>query len=169
MRNTVLGWFEALVDPFPQAESAVPPARFVPFLWFCTRGLRRYLFVLMLLTALIGSFEALLFAMLGHIVDWLGARAATPVCRTPRRPAGAGGRPGRRARWPLRCRPCVKHQALAGNFPMRLRWNFHRLMLGQSMGFYQDEFAGRVATKVMQTALAVRDTWLTVPTFWSSW
>jgi ATP-binding cassette subfamily B multidrug efflux pump len=45
---------------------------------------------------------------------------------------------------------------------MRLRWNFHRLMLGQSMSFYQDEFAGRVATKVMQTALAVRDTWFTV-------
>ena len=43
---------------------------------------------------------------------------------------------------------------------MRLRWNFHRLMLGQSMGFYQDEFAGRIATKVMQTALAVRDIWL---------
>ena len=45
---------------------------------------------------------------------------------------------------------------------MRLRWNFHRLMLGQSMSFYQDEFAGRIATKVMQTALAVRDTWFIV-------
>ena len=54
----------------------------------------------------------------------------------------------------------LKHQALAGNFPMRLRWNFHRLMLRQSMSFYQDEFAGRVATKVMQTALAVRDVWM---------
>jgi hypothetical protein len=43
---------------------------------------------------------------------------------------------------------------------MRLRWNFHRLMLEQSMSFYQDEFAGRIATKVMQTSLAVRDTWL---------
>jgi ATP-binding cassette subfamily B multidrug efflux pump len=57
-------------------------------------------------------------------------------------------------RWPPRC--------WSGNFPMRLRWNFHRLMLGQSMAFYQDEFAGRIATKVMQTALAVRDTWLIV-------
>src|SRR3954467_8462905 len=53
-----------------------------------------------------------------------------------------------------------KHQTLAGNFPMLLRWNFHRLMLNQSMGFYQDEFAGRIAAKVMQTALAVRDTWM---------
>src|SRR6185295_8353898 len=56
----------------------------------------------------------------------------------------------------------LKQQALAGNFPMRLRWNFHRLLLSQSMGFYQDEFAGRIATKVMQTALAVRDTWMTL-------
>jgi ATP-binding cassette subfamily B multidrug efflux pump len=56
----------------------------------------------------------------------------------------------------------IKHQTLAGNFPMRLRWNFHRLMLGQSMSFYQDEFAGRVAAKVMQTALAVRDMWFIV-------
>src|SRR5260370_33622122 len=54
----------------------------------------------------------------------------------------------------------IKQQSLAGNFAMRLRWNFHRNMLAQSLSFYQDEFAGRVATKVMQTALAVRDTWM---------
>jgi ATP-binding cassette subfamily B multidrug efflux pump len=53
-----------------------------------------------------------------------------------------------------------KYQSVFGNFPMRLRWNFHRLLLGQSMSFFQDEFAGRISTKVMQTALAVRDTWL---------
>ena len=47
----------------------------------------------------------------------------------------------------------VKHQTLAVSLPMRLRWNFHRLMLGKSMAFYQDEFAGRIRTKVMQSAL----------------
>jgi ATP-binding cassette subfamily B multidrug efflux pump len=45
---------------------------------------------------------------------------------------------------------------------MRLRWIFHRRMLAQSLSFFGDEFAGRIATKVMQTALAVRDTWLIV-------
>ena len=40
---------------------------------------------------------------------------------------------------------------------MRLRWLFHRLMLDQSLSFYANEFAGRVTTKIMQTALAVRD------------
>ena len=49
-------------------------------------------------------------------------------------------------------------QGLLGTFPMRIRWLAHRWLLGQSISFFADEFAGRVATKVMQTALAVRET-----------
>jgi hypothetical protein len=41
---------------------------------------------------------------------------------------------------------------------MVIRWKAHRYLLGQSLVFYQDEFAGRVATKMMQTALGVRET-----------
>ncbi|MEL6436807.1 MAG: ABC transporter ATP-binding protein, partial [Pseudomonadota bacterium] len=52
----------------------------------------------------------------------------------------------------------IMHQTVFGNYPMIIRWKAHRYMLGQSFGFYQDEFAGRVATKVMQTALGVRET-----------
>jgi len=53
----------------------------------------------------------------------------------------------------------IKHQALAGSFPMRMRWNFHRLLLNQSIDFYNNEFSGRIAAKVMQTTLALRDMW----------
>jgi ATP-binding cassette subfamily B multidrug efflux pump len=56
----------------------------------------------------------------------------------------------------------IHFQTLQGVFPMQMRWRFHQRMLGQSMQFYQDEFSGRVSAKVMQTALAVRDTVLTV-------
>jgi ABC-type multidrug transport system fused ATPase/permease subunit len=52
----------------------------------------------------------------------------------------------------------VMHQTIFGNYPMVIRWKAHRYLLGQSFGFYQDEFAGRVATKMMQTALGVRET-----------
>ncbi len=52
----------------------------------------------------------------------------------------------------------IIHQALLGNLPMSARWRMHRHLLGQSMGFFANEFAGRVATKVMQTSLAVRET-----------
>lgn len=41
---------------------------------------------------------------------------------------------------------------------MSIRWLAHRYLLKQSIGFYQNEFAGRIATKVMQSALAVRET-----------
>jgi ATP-binding cassette subfamily B multidrug efflux pump len=154
----MLRWFETLIDPYPEAPPEPLPTGFAPFLWACMKGMRRYLLVMMSLTALIAIFEALLFAMLGNVVDWL---ANTP-------PHALWAKEQSKL-WLLvgiiLCSPLavwlqtlIKHQALAGNFPMALRWRFHRLMLAQSMGFYQDEFAARVTTKVMQTALAVRDT-----------
>ncbi|MDP9046006.1 MAG: ABC transporter ATP-binding protein/permease [Pseudomonadota bacterium] len=152
--------FERLVAPYPDTDPVPPPRRFFAFLWACTQGLRPYLLAMTLCSALIGVFEAVLFAFLGRVVDWLGA--TTPA----RLWADQGphllllgavllGSVGLVALQSL-----LKQQALAGNFPMLLRWNFHRLMLAQSLHFYQDEFAGRIAAKVMQTALAVRDAWM---------
>ncbi len=154
----MLNLFERLVDPYPADPPGLPPARLLPFLWHCTRGVRRYVGVMTLCTALIGAFEAVLFGVLGRMVDWLAA--------TPRELLWAQkgdtliGLAALLVLSPMvvALQTLLKHQTLAGNFPMRLRWNFHRLMLSQSMGFYQDEFAGRVSAKVMQTALAVRDT-----------
>ena len=128
------------------------------FLWACTEGARLYILVLALLSAVMSAFEALLFAMLGRIVDWLGSHRPGQlwVEQGPTLALLAGLVLASIVVVALQT--IVKHQTLAVNFPMRLRWNFHRLMLGQSMAFYQDEFAGRLTTKVMQTALAVRDT-----------
>ena len=150
-------WFEKLLDPYPAEEPQVAPRGFFAFVWAGTAGARPYIAAMTGLTAVTGVFEALLFAMMGHIVDWLAKVEPAQLWARERSSllllAGV-----------LIASPVVvglqtlfKHQALAGNLPMRLRWNFHRLMLGQSMSFYQDEFAGRVAAKVMQTALAVRD------------
>ncbi|MBS0445800.1 MAG: ABC transporter ATP-binding protein [Proteobacteria bacterium] len=126
-------------------------------MWACSDGLRGLILYMTLCTAAIGAFEALLFSMLGQVVDWLGAVKPAELWQHERGrllllAAILLGSPVLIALQTL-----LKHQALAANFPMRLRWNFHRLLLGQSMHFYQDEFAGRVATKVMQTALATRD------------
>ncbi len=153
-------WFERLVHPYPDAPPATPPRGFFAFLWECTRGLRRYILGMTLLTAGIGAFEALLFSMMGHIVDWLAAVKPAALWTEQRGTLLllAGTLAGSLILVALQS--TLKQQALVGNFPMLLRWNFHRLMLGQSMGFYQDEFAGRIATKVMQTALAVRDVWM---------
>ncbi|MCR5865376.1 ABC transporter ATP-binding protein/permease [Aquincola sp. J276] len=140
----------------------MPPHRFFAFLWDCTRGIRPWLALMTLASGLIGAFEAALFAMMGSVVDWLAATAPERLWAEQRGTLLllAGVMAGSVALVGLQS--ALKHQSMAGNFPMLLRWNFHRLMLGQSMNFYQDEFAGRIATKVMQTALAVRDTWMTL-------
>ena len=158
----MLRWFENLLHPYPESAPEAPPRGFFAFIWTCTAGARRYILCLTLLTAVVGAFEALLFAMMGRIVDWLGHVAPAQLWTQERE----------RLLWlaaillasPLLVfvQTVIKHQTLAGNFPMLLRWKFHRLMLGQSMSFYQDEFSGRVATKVMQTALAVRDVCLII-------
>jgi ATP-binding cassette subfamily B multidrug efflux pump len=156
----LLRWFERFVDPFPAAPPAAPPRRFFAFLWHCARGLRGYVLAMTLLTAAIGAFEAILFSMLGSVVDWLAAVEPARLWDAERGKLLLLAAILAASILVVALQSAIKQQALAGNFPMRLRWNFHRLMLGQSMGFYQDEFAGRIATKVMQTALAVRDVWM---------
>jgi ATP-binding cassette subfamily B multidrug efflux pump len=153
-------WFESLIHPYPDAPPATPPRGFFAFLWACTRGLRRYILGMTLLTAGIGAFEALLFSMMGHIVDWLAAVKPAALWMEQRGTLLLLASTLAGSLILVALQSTLKQQALVGNFPMMLRWNFHRLMLGQSMGFYQDEFAGRIATKVMQTALAVRDVWM---------
>ena len=64
-------FFEKLLSPYPPAEPALPPNGFFAFLWACTDGLRGKVFWLAFLTAAMSAFEALLFAMLGRVVDWL--------------------------------------------------------------------------------------------------
>ncbi len=152
--------FERLVQPYPEAPLAPPPKAFFAFLWECSRGVRLWIALVTLFTASIGAFEALLFSMMAHVVDVLARVKPADFFAQEGRTLGIltvalAGSVGL-----VLLQALFKYQALYGNFPMRLRWNFHRLMLEQSMGFYQDEFAGRIATKVMQTSLAVRDTWL---------
>jgi len=65
-------FFEKLLSPYPPAEPALPPQGFFAFLWACTEGLRGKVFWLAFLTAAMSAFEALLFAVLGRVVDWLG-------------------------------------------------------------------------------------------------
>ncbi|MES3003921.1 MAG: ABC transporter ATP-binding protein [Pseudomonadota bacterium] len=149
--------FEKLLQPYPEAEPALPPKGFPAFVWACTRGLRGYIAALAVLSAGISAYEAWLFALLGHVVDWLGHTDPARLWDEQGRMLAVGVSVLLASTALVALHTILKHQTLAINFPLRLRWNFHRLMLGQSMAFYADEFAGRVTTKVMQTALAVRE------------
>jgi ATP-binding cassette, subfamily B, multidrug efflux pump len=153
----MFSFFEKRLDPFPTEAPNQAPHSVGAFFWQMTRGSRRYFFAVLLFTAGIGAFEAILFSFLGQLVDWLAAVKPDQLWqeRGPELLTLAAVLIASILLVGLQA--VFKYQVLYSNFPMRLRWNFHRWMLSQSMSFYQDEFAGRVATKVMQTALATRE------------
>ena len=151
-------YFESRIDPFPPETPSQPPAGLYAFCRHYTRGMEKHLLLLGVLTALMAVGEALLYAILGQIVDWLSAsNPATFIDE----------------HWSMllamtvfvlvfmpivvTLQSLVVHQTLVGNFPMAVRWLSHRYLLNQSFSFFQNEFSGRIATKVMQTALAVRE------------
>ena len=152
-------WFETRLDPFPDAPPMQPPATLYAFCRHYTRGAEPWLLLLTISTGLIALAEVALYAYVGALVDRMNALGVTNFL------AQEGTRLAWMAALVLIGLPAlvllnslVQHQTLLGNFPMRIRWNVHRYLLRQSMGYFQDEFAGRIATKLMQTSLAVRET-----------
>ncbi|MEO0696751.1 MAG: ABC transporter ATP-binding protein [Pseudomonadota bacterium] len=154
----MLGFFEKLLDPFPSDRADTPPDGLIAFCRYYTRDATGYLILLALLTAAIGVGEVMLFGFLGSVVDWLASADRESFLAQEGRQLAVMGfvvlvlLPVLGVIHSL-----VMHQTLLGNMPMSARWRMHRLLLGQSMSFFANEFAGRVATKVMQTSLAVRE------------
>lgn len=151
--------FEKLLNPFPEYFLTTPPKTLLSFVWSCTKNLRWLILGMALLTALIGSFEAILFSYMGSLVDLLNQSNSQDFWSKHASILISASAVLILSTFLVVFQTLIKHQALAGAFPMSMRWNFHRLLLNQSMNFYHNEFAGRVAAKVMQTALAVRDLW----------
>src|SRR4051794_36508374 len=150
----MLRWFERRLDPYPTAEPTQPPAGMLAFLLHYLKGSKRWFAVMMVLTAALALSEIALFGLLGSIVDWLSKadRASFMATEGPKIWAIAAV--------VVLVLPLVVlgeslsiNQALMANLPQRIRWLLHRYVLRQSMTYFQDEFAGRIAANLMQTAL----------------
>ena len=155
----MFGFFERFIDPYPPEHPAEPPQGLYRFCRHYIRGIEPYLVLLALLTTLLAISEALLYSVVGQLVDWLAEKKIDNFIESE---------------WPallsmsililivipllVLLHALVINQTLMGNFPMRVRWLSHRYLLSQSYAFFQHEFSGRIATKVMQTSLAVRET-----------
>ena len=158
MLTALYDWFERRVEPFPAAEPRHPPKTLMAFLWHYSKPVLVPLLLMSVVTAMIAIMEVLMFGFLGSLVDRLNASSPETFWADNGMPlilmAGMIV-----VLLPLSVfiGAMLIHQTLLGNFPMIIRWQAHRYLLGQSMSFFQDEFAGRIATKVMQTSLAVRE------------
>ncbi|WP_350594961.1 MULTISPECIES: ABC transporter ATP-binding protein [unclassified Pseudoalteromonas] len=150
--------FERITKPFPQDKPTQPPNTLLAFCLHYTKGMGLSLALLSLSAALLAILEVSLFSYMGQLVDWLAIY--TPQTLFVEQQSELT----KMALMLLVVLPVVVffhsailHQALLGNYPMSIRWLAHRYLLRQSVSFYQNEFAGRIATKVLQTSLAVRE------------
>jgi ATP-binding cassette subfamily B multidrug efflux pump len=151
--------FEKLLRPTDPPEHPEPPAGLIAFFWHFARQ-ARWLFVALFVIEM-------LQALTDSAVPWFMGRIVTLVTTVP---------PDRflAVTWPvltgmavvvLVARPCVAlarylivNQAIAAPFTGLIRWQAHWHVVRQSWAFFQNDFAGRISNRVMQTGAAVRST-----------
>lgn len=155
--NKILQFFETLVPPFPVDDKTSPPKNLIGFILFYSKGLIKFFIAIAILTTIMAAGEAMFFSCMGMIVDWTQTTRAEDFFST------YGSKlfimllmAGIILPISALFHSLLLHQTLSGNYPMLIRWQVHRYILTQSLSFFTREYAGRVANKVMQTAMAVR-------------
>ncbi len=157
--NTLFKKFESWLTPLPETSVTQPPKRFIAFCLFYTKGFKLPLLLMSLLNALLAILEVSLFSFMGSLVDLLTEHSFDSLLENE----------GLRLLimsfliviampFIVLLHGLVIYQGILSNYPMSIRWLSHRYLLKQSVSFYQNDFAGRIANKMMQTALAVRET-----------
>lgn len=155
----MLRWFESLIDPFAPDRGDMPPARLWAFyrhyLWQA-RGVLLAVCVVGLLVALI---EVLLFDYVGRLIDMATESAS---------PRAFFSAHGHTLAWmavvvvlfrPLTtaAHALLVNQALVPSLTGRIRWQQHRYVSRQSLTFFQNDYAGRIAQRIMQTGASLRE------------
>ncbi|ADM10299.1 multidrug resistance ABC transporter ATP-binding and permease protein [Parvularcula bermudensis HTCC2503] len=156
-------YFENMVDPFADHPVEAPPRQLAAFIWHYARPFKWVFLASLILAVMVAAIEVVAFSLIGQIVDW--AAASSPdrfwadhgvkillVCTL----IGII--------WPLIgfVEELLQLQGILGNMAMQIRWRGHRYLLRQSTTFFADDFAGRISTKLMQSAIGVRDVCLKV-------
>ena len=152
MIDRVFKWFEDRIEAYPQDEPVQPPKGLVAFCLHYCNGAKKWLIAMAVLGAGVALGEIMLFSFMGSIIDWLGTADRATFLATE------GWKLLLMAGVLLVLLPALQisdtliiHQTLIGNLPQRIRWMAHRYLLRQSMSYFQDEFAGRIGAKLMQT------------------
>jgi ATP-binding cassette subfamily B multidrug efflux pump len=154
----MLRWFESRLNPYPKEEPVEPPKSLLAFCLHYSNGAKRWLALMAVAAAAVAIGEIVIFGFIGDVVNWLAGANPETFLETD------GWKLALMAAMIVIILPAIAlvstltmHQTLLGNFPQRIRWMSHRYLIRQSMSFFQDEFAGRIGAKLMQTSLAVRE------------
>ncbi len=149
---------ERLIDPFRNMPDTQPPASIWRFYAYFLREVRGVLFALLVVGLIAALIEVSLFSFLGRIVDLAkGAPDGQFFARHQNELLWM-------AAVALLLRPLffglhdvLLHQVINPNLANLIRWQNHRYLLQQSLSFFQNDFAGRIAQRIMQTGFSLRD------------
>ena len=149
----MLRFFETLVDPYqPYPQTDTPPRRLWPFLREYIHPFRKVFAITALSSLIVGSFDVLLIWYVGRMVDVLatGGPAETWASHGTEivlvglailflRPILSG------------LHVALLHNTILPNFGTMIRFRAHRHVLRQPVGWFESDFAGRIANRIMQT------------------
>ena len=157
-------WLERRIDPFARFDEAeMPPPEVRGFIWHYLRPVRFWLGVFLVVSMAAGVLETSLYLLIGWFVDLL-ARA------TPERLlAEHGTELVLAAVLILILRPVINtgHTAISNQIIVpqttnMVRWRTHLYALGHSLGYFQADFAGRIANRITQAGPAIRELAVTI-------
>jgi ATP-binding cassette subfamily B multidrug efflux pump len=152
-------FFETLVDPYqPYPVSDTPPRRLWPFLKEYVRPFRGVFAVTAILSVVSAFADVALIWYVGRLVDYLAEAG----------PADVWARHGTEmllvAAAILILRPlllaanvALLHNSILPNFGTMIRWRAHNHVIRQPVGWFESDFAGRIANRIMQTPPAAGD------------
>ena len=154
----ILRWFESLIDAFKEPADGMPPQSVWRFYVFYLRQVWPVFAAAIVVGFGVAIVEVSLFGFIGSIVDMTKGVPA----------AGFFQQHGRELLWmgfvALIARPVLAglhdllvNQAIAPNLTNRIRWQNHRYVMRQSLGFFQNDYAGRIANRIMQTSASLRE------------
>lgn len=152
-------WFENLIDPFKYTPPVKPPDTILAFYWYYIRQAWP-IFCVALITGFCAAIvEVSLFTFVGQLVDLLKSSKDAGTFFADHstlliwmafvalvlRPVLFG------------LHSLIIDQAINPSFTNLVRWQTHRYIVRQSVTFFQNDFAGRIANKVMQTGPSLRE------------
>ena len=145
-------FFENLVDPFVEyKETNTPPTKVWPFLWDYSQPLKKVYAFAGLMAVIVAIIEVWMIYYLGRVVDLLEGSPAEFW-------AAHGLELVLVTIFILTLRPVIQglavlslNQAMLPNIGTLIRWRSHRHVLRQSVGWFENDFAGRISNRIMQT------------------
>ncbi len=150
-------WLEGLIDVFAPVPTETPPKGLVAFCWHYVGPVKGLLLVILFNSLLIAALESYLFVLIGWFTDMLAT--STPGTLW----AEHGTKLMALAALILIIRPFLHfldealiNQGVLSTLTNRIRWQAHHHVIGHAVSYFQGDFAGRLANRVVQAGVAVR-------------